>query len=83
MAADYFIAVLRQRYSALSAPERKGKIREFVAESREQAEFIRKNFPEFFAEAFPSTNRTSTSSSRRAGKRLASGERPARAAKRR
>ena len=64
MAVDYFISVLRERYSALSASDRKQKIRELVADSHEQADFIQKNFSEFFAEAFPSENSMQTTSAR-------------------
>ena len=36
MAVEYFVSVLRAKYAALSAADRKRAIRELVAESREQ-----------------------------------------------
>lgn len=59
---DHFVAALRQQYGNLEAEDRKQKIRELVAESDEIKEFIQKEFPEFFAEAFPS--RSSSAGSR-------------------
>ncbi|HKV23722.1 MAG TPA: hypothetical protein VJN93_03950 [Candidatus Acidoferrum sp.] len=52
MPEDHFVTVLRQEYAALSASDRKRKIRELVSESKENEKFIRENFPKFFAEAF-------------------------------
>lgn len=52
MSKDHFVSVLRREYAALSASDRKQKIRELVSESRENEKFIRENFPKFFAEAF-------------------------------
>lgn len=78
MPKDHFIAVLRKEYAALTPLDRKKKVRELVAESRDNEKFIREEFPEFFAEAFPSSN-----DSNRAGRRSVSSARVALVAKRR
>ena len=56
MSTDYFVSVLREQYMALGPSERKKKIRELVAESGDNEAFIREQFPDFFAEAFPSSS---------------------------
>ena len=53
MSREYFVSVLHGKYSALPPSERVRMIRELVAESQENAAFIRGNFPDFYAEAFP------------------------------
>jgi hypothetical protein len=63
MGVDYFISLVREKYATLDPSDRKQKIRELVAESKEQEIFIRKNFPEFFAEAFPAKRRAKRSAS--------------------
>lgn len=78
LAKDHFVSVLREEYTALAPPERKKKIRELVAESKDNEKFIRSEFPDFFAEAFPLLSR-----SHGAGRKLVSNSRRALAAKRR
>ena len=53
MSKDYFVSVLHDKYSALAPSDRVRMIRELVAESQENAAFIRQNFSDFYAEAFP------------------------------
>ena len=54
MSESSFIIDLRSDYKSLKPSERKRKIREVAAESEENKKFIKKFFPEFYAEAFPS-----------------------------
>lgn len=53
MSQDTFITILWAEYKALDAADRKEKIRELAAESEETKQFLRQEFPDFFAEAFP------------------------------
>jgi hypothetical protein len=69
MAESDLIRALRMDYMKLAPSDRKKKIRELAAESRENKKFIREFFPEFYAEAWPSRSRA-------AGRRLGSGSRP-------
>ena len=59
MSKDYFVSVLRDKYSALPPAQRVRMIRELVGESRENEKFIRENFPDFYAEAFPAASKPS------------------------
>jgi hypothetical protein len=68
---DHFVSELRKGYEALRPADRKKKIRELVSESQETANFIRKEFPDFFMEAFP------PASSNGGGQPSVSGSRPA------
>jgi len=79
VAKDHFVVALREQYEALAPSDRKKKIRELVAESKDNEKFIRQQFPEFFAEAFTASNR----SKNRAGRRSVSSARSGLAAKRR
>lgn len=56
MPKDHFVVKLRESYAAMSPSERQQKIRKLVSESKDNAEFIREQFPDFFTEAFPSSN---------------------------
>jgi hypothetical protein len=57
MAEADLLKALRQDYKKLDSADRKQKIREIAAESKENKKFIQKFFPEFCAEAFPSRDR--------------------------
>lgn len=57
MTETHLVAALRKGYAALAPADRKQKIRELVAESEDNRKFIRKFFPNFYAEAFPSRSR--------------------------
>ena len=78
MAVEYFVSVLRAKYAALSAADRKRIIREMVAESREHADFVKKHFPEFYAEAFAGRSPKANPVRKLVGKRA-----PAKSSKRR
>jgi hypothetical protein len=57
MAEADLIKALRQDYKKLDSADRRQKIREIAAESKENKKFIQKFFPEFYDEAFPSRAR--------------------------
>jgi hypothetical protein len=73
---ESFISVLRERYGAMGASERKRKIRKLVSHSKENEKLIRGHFPEFFSEAFSSARNG-------AARRSVSGVSSSRVAKRR
>jgi len=54
MSEKTFIADLHADFKKLSASDRKKKIRELVADSEDNRNFIKEFFPEFYGEAFPS-----------------------------
>lgn len=76
MSESDFLNDLRLDYGKLQPSVRKQKIRKLAAESQENKKFLKKFFPEFYAEAFPSRTRAAVRS-------LGSGSRSARSAKRR
>jgi hypothetical protein len=76
---DHFVSELRKEYAALEPGDRKKKIRELVAESKDNKQFILASFPDFFSEAFP----VSKNGSNRVGRKSVSSVRSAQAAKRR
>jgi hypothetical protein len=76
MSESDFLNDLRLDYGKLQPSVRKQKIRKLAAESPENKKFLKKFFPKFYAEAFPSRTRAAVRS-------LGSGSRSARSAKRR
>jgi hypothetical protein len=57
MSEKSLIAALRKDYESLPSEERIEKIKELVAESEDNRKFLKKFFPEFYAEAFLSRSR--------------------------
>jgi len=57
MSEASFINALRLDYKNLKLLDRKQKIRELVTESEANERFIKRFFPKFYAEAFPSRSR--------------------------
>jgi len=53
MSEKQLIAATASRFHKLSKPERVRAIRELASKSREDEAFIRKTFPDLYAEAFP------------------------------
>ncbi len=53
MAMEHLVAAIAAHTGKMTANERTRKVRELVAESKENETFIRQNFPELYAEAFP------------------------------
>ncbi len=76
MSESDFLNDLRLDYSKLPSAIRKQKIRKLASQSAERKKFIKKFFPDFYAEAFPSRSRA-------VGRMWESGSRPERSAKRR
>jgi hypothetical protein len=76
MSESDFVNDLRLDYKKLQPAVRKQKIKKLAAHSEERRKFIKKFFPEFYAEAFPSR-------SRGAGRKWGSGSLSERSAKRR
>ena len=76
MSEKTLISALRRDYAKLDPADRKQKIRELVAESAENRNFIKSYFPEFYAEVYPARSRAAV-------KAWKSGSRAALAAKHR
>jgi len=56
LSEKHLIAAIVERFRELSAGERRRKIRRLAEESVSNDRFIRKYFPEFYAEAYPTAS---------------------------
>lgn len=63
MAMKEFIEQVCLRAGNMTASERISRIRELVADSKEDLEFIQESFPELYREAFPPAKTAAGSSS--------------------
>jgi len=50
----HLLTAIAQKYAKMTASERIKKIKKLVAKSKANRDFIRKYYPDFYAEAFPS-----------------------------
>jgi len=54
LAEIHLLTAIMKKYAKMGVPERIKKIKKLVAKSEANEEFIRKYFPDFYEEAFPS-----------------------------
>ena len=69
MSEIHLLMAIGQKYATMAAGERIERIKKLVAKSEANRDFIRKYYPEFYQEAFPSA--------RAAGERKESARHPA------
>ena len=69
MSQIHLLTAIAQKYAKMTTSERIKKVRKLVAKSKANRDFIRKYYPDFYEEAFPTA--------RAAGARSESDRRPA------